>query len=138
MDENNVDILEAVGEDEAFGNIKIAQDVVATIAGLATADIEGIAGMSGGISDGIAQILGRKQLTKGVKVEVADTDAKIDLFVIVEYGCRINEVAKKVQEAVKAAVENMTGLVVSSINVNVQGIAFAPQEQVVEEETTVE
>ena len=108
----------------SIGSVRIADDVVATIAGLAAADVEGIAGMSGGVAGGIAEMLGRKNLTKGVKVEVGDSDATIDIFCIVEYGRSIVTVATNVQEKVKDAVESMTGLVVLAINVHVLGVTF--------------
>jgi uncharacterized alkaline shock family protein YloU len=111
-------------EGTSIGTVKIANDVVATIAGLAAADVEGIAGMSGGVAGGIAEMLGRKNLTKGVKVEVGDTEATIDIFCIVEYGISITTVASNVQNRVKSAVESMTGLVVQAINIHVQGVTF--------------
>jgi len=111
-------------EGTSIGTVKIANDVVATIAGLAAADAEGIAGMSGGVAGGIAEMLGRKNLTKGVKVEVGDTDTTIDIFCIVEYGISITTVASNVQTRVKSAVESMTGLNVQAVNVHVQGVTF--------------
>ncbi len=123
-----VDIEEKIVENDLEGNgigsIKIANDVVATIAGLAAADIEGIAGMSGGFSGGIAEMLGRKNLTKGVKVEINEEETIIEIFCIVEYGISISQVASDVQTKVKAAVENMTGLITTAVNVHVQGVAF--------------
>ena len=80
--------------------------------------------MSGGIAGGIAERLGRKNLSKGVKADVGEKEAVIDLSIIVDYGARIQEVAGKVQSNVKAAVENMTGLRVLQVNVNVQGVSF--------------
>jgi uncharacterized alkaline shock family protein YloU len=106
------------------GSIKIADEVVSIIAGLAATEVTGVAGMSGGIVGGIAEMLGRKNLSKGVKVEVGEKESAIDLFVIVDYGVRIPEVAWSIQENVKKAVENMTGLRVVEINVHVQGVNF--------------
>ncbi|MGI6712996.1 MAG: Asp23/Gls24 family envelope stress response protein [Bacillota bacterium] len=106
------------------GSIRIADDVVAIIAGLAATEVEGVAGMSGGIAGGIAEMLGRKNLSKGVKVEVGETETAIDIFVIVEFGVRIPDVALKIQENVKKAIETMTGLKVVEINVHVQGVSF--------------
>ena len=120
-------------EGNETGAVKIAADVVATIAGLAAADVDGIAGMSGGVADGIADMLGRKNLTKGVKVEVVEQEATIDIFAIVDYGVSIAAVAELVQKAVKEAVENMTGLVCTKVNVHVQGVNF-PQAQTNETE----
>ncbi|MDD4569920.1 MAG: Asp23/Gls24 family envelope stress response protein [Tepidanaerobacteraceae bacterium] len=106
------------------GSIKIADDVVGIIAGLAATEVEGIAGMSGGIVGGIAEILGRKNLSKGVKVEVGEKEAVIDLYMIVNYGVRIPDVAWNVQENVKKAIENMTGLSVVEVNIHIQGVSF--------------
>ncbi|HHW02661.1 MAG TPA: Asp23/Gls24 family envelope stress response protein [Thermoanaerobacterales bacterium] len=106
------------------GSIKIADEVVGIIAGLAATEVEGVAGMSGGIVGGIAEILGRKNLSKGVKVEVGEKEAAVDLYIIVNYGVRIPEVAWKVQENVKKAIENMTGLSVVEVNIHVQGVNF--------------
>ena len=106
------------------GSIKIADDVVGVIAGLAATEVEGVAGMSGGIVGGIAEKLGHKNFSKGVKVEVGEKEAAVDLYIIVNYGVRIPEVAWKVQENVKKAIENMTGLSVVEVNIHVQGVNF--------------
>ncbi len=106
------------------GSIKIADDVVGVIAGIAATEVEGVAGMSGGIVGGIAEILGRKNLSKGVKVEVNEKEAKVDLYMIINYGVRIPDVAWNVQENVKKAIENMTGLSVVEVNIHIQGVSF--------------
>ncbi|MCR6545957.1 Asp23/Gls24 family envelope stress response protein [Dehalobacterium formicoaceticum] len=118
------------------GTIRIADDVVAVIAGLAATEVEGVAGMSGGIAGGIVEMLGRKNLAKGVKVEVGEKEAAIDIFVIVLYNVRIPDVALKIQENVKKAIETMTGLKVVEVNVHVQGVSF-PSMEVKEEDTRV-
>lgn len=110
------------GNNIEIGNVKISEEVVAIIAGVAAMDVPGVAGMSGGIAGGIAEILGRKNLSKGVKVEVGEKEAAIDLYIIVEYGCRIPDVSWDIQEKVKNAVETMTGLDVIEINIHVQGV----------------
>lgn len=117
--------------DNEKGSVKIADEVVSVIAGLAASEVSGVAGMSGGIAGGISEILGRKNLSKGVKVQINEKDAVIDVYLIVNYGVRIPEVAWKVQENVKKAVENMTGLNVSEVNIHIQGINFEqiPKEQ---------
>lgn len=115
---------EKKGINNALGTIRIADEVVSIIAGLAATDVEGVAGMSGGIAGGIAEILGRKNFSKGVKVEVGEKEAAIDLYIIVKYGVRIPDIALNVQEAVKAAIENMTGLSTVEVNVHVQGVGF--------------
>lgn len=104
------------------GIIKITDEVVAIIAGIAATDVPGVASMSGGIAGGIAEALGRKNLSKGVKVEVGEKEAAIDIYLIVEYGYRIPDVAWSVQEKVKKSVEEMTGLKVIEVNIHVQGV----------------
>ncbi|WP_251859490.1 Asp23/Gls24 family envelope stress response protein [Clostridium sp. Marseille-Q2269] len=106
-----------------MGIVKISDEVVGVIAGLAATEIDGIVGMSSGVVGGITQILkGKKNISKGVKVNVGEESASIDLYVVVEYGVKIPEVAQKVQEDVKRSVETMTGLTVSSVNIHVQNV----------------
>lgn len=103
--------------------IQISDDVVAVIAGVAVSEVPGVAGMAGGFAGGITEVLsGKKNLAKGIKVEVEGTKAKIDVNIIVEYGSRIPDVAFEIQNRVKKAVENMTGLNVEEVNVHVQGV----------------
>lgn len=105
-----------------MGTIKVSDEVVAIISGIAATEVAGVAGMSGGLAGGIAEMLGRKNLSKGVKVEVGEKEAVIDLYIIVEYGCRIPDVAWEIQEKVKKSVETMTGLSVNEVNIHVQGV----------------
>lgn len=108
------------GEDNG---IKISDDVVAVIAGVAVSEVPGVAGMAGGFAGGISEVLsGKKNLAKGIKVDVAEKEAKIDVNIIVEYGTRIPDVAFEIQTRVKKAVENMTGLKVEEVNVHIQGV----------------
>ena len=92
------------------GSVRIADEVVGIIAGLAATEVAGIAGMSAGLVGGIAEMLGRKNLSKGVKVEVGEKEAAVDLYIIAEYGARIPEVAQHVQENVKKAIEKKLAL----------------------------
>jgi uncharacterized alkaline shock family protein YloU len=112
-----------------LGAIRIADEVVSIIVGLAATEVEGVAGMSGGIVGGIAEALGRKNLTKGVKVTVGEEDTSVDLYLIVNYGSRIPDVAWHVQENVKRAIETMTGLKVVAVNIHVQGVNFPQQKE---------
>lgn len=121
---NNYEDTEKTGQGEV-GAIRIADEVVGIIAGLAATEISGVAGMSGGLVGGIAEMLGKKNLSKGVKVEVGEKEAAVDLYLIVEYGIRIPDIALKVQENVKRAIESMTGLDVVEVNVHVQGVGFS-------------
>lgn len=109
-------------EQVEYGAVRIAEEVVATIAGLTATEVKGVSAMSGGIAGGIAERLGRRNLTKGVKVKVGEKEAALDLSIIVEYGERIPEIALKIQEEVKKAVEGITGLAVTEVNVHVQGV----------------
>lgn len=103
--------------------IKISNDVVASIAGVAVSEVPGVYSMAGGIAGGISEVFsGKKNLAKGIKVEVGEKDTKIDVNIIVEYGVRIPDVAFEIQGRVKKAVETMTGLKVSAVNIHVQGI----------------
>lgn len=120
MDDSMNDIFKDMTDE--FGGIKITDDVVAIIAGISAGEVPGVVGMSGSIVGDVAEILGRKNLTKGVKVEVGEKEAAIDLYIIVEYGYRIPEVAWEIQEKVKKAVESMTGLSVVEVNIHIQGV----------------
>ena len=117
-----------------LGETRIANEVVSIIAGLAATEVKGVAGMSGGVVGGIAEMLGRRNLTKGVKVEVGEEQAAVDLYVIMEYGVRIPDVAWQIQENVKRTIETMTGLEVLEVNVHVQGGHFQAPEEEPEEE----
>jgi len=110
-------------EVEEDNNIKIADDVVAVIAGVAVSEVSGVSSMAGGFAGGISEVLsGKKNLSKGIKVEVGEKETKIDVNIIVDYGTRIPDVAFEIQNRVKKAVENMTGLKVIEVNVHVQGV----------------
>jgi uncharacterized alkaline shock family protein YloU len=112
------------GLDSGVGVVKISEDVVSVIAGIAAGEVTGVTGMSGGLVGDMAEILGKKSLSKGVKVEVGEKEAAIDLFVVLDYGVRIPDVAQKIQENVKRSVEIMTGLDVVEVNIHVQGVSF--------------
>ncbi|RUS48332.1 Asp23/Gls24 family envelope stress response protein [Cohnella sp. AR92] len=106
------------------GLVRISDDVVATIAGLAALETPGVAAMSGGISEGLAKRLSGRNVQKGVSVEVGQVEAAIDLRVVVQYGIPIHEVGMRLQDNVREAVQNMTGLRVVEVNVKVEGVAF--------------
>ena len=125
VEESNVEIAT---------NLNISEDVIGIIAGLAASEVEGITGMTLGFVDGINQILGSsKKYSKGVKISLEGKKVTIDLYVNVKYGVRIPDIAWAAQNAVKNAVENMTGLEVASVNINVQGITFDKDEKNVSE-----
>lgn len=124
INSNSMNVQEN-SDEIALGNnsIKIADDVVAVIAGVAVSEIQGVANMAGGFAGGISEVLsGKKNLAKGIKVEVGEKETKIDVNIIVEYGTRIPDVAYEIQTKVKKAVETMTGLKVVEVNVHVQGV----------------
>lgn len=135
MEEKKEKVI-ATKKETSLGTVRIADEVVSIIAGLAATEITGIAGMSGGIVGGIAEILGRKNFAKGVKVEVGEREAAVDLYIIVKYGVRIPDVALAAQENVKQAIETMTGLSVVEVNIHVQGVGF-PDEEPKDEEVRV-
>jgi len=114
--------------------IKIADDVVASIAGVAVSEVPGVFSMAGGITE----IFGKKSLTKGIKVDVGEKSTKIDVNIVVEYGVRIPDVAFEIQNRVKKAVETMTGLNVSSVNIHIQGINIAEKRSVEEKAENIE
>ena len=102
--------------------VRISDEVIGIIAGIAAADVENVTSLSGGFVEGLASILGRKNLGKGVKVQSGEKEVIIEVSIIVEYGCKIHMVAKKIQDRVREAVENMTDLNVSEVDVNVVGV----------------
>ncbi|GGA21677.1 Asp23/Gls24 family envelope stress response protein [Paenibacillus physcomitrellae] len=110
------------------GAIRIADDVVAKIAGMAALETPGIAAMSGGLSEGWAKRLSGKNMQKGVTVEVGQLEAAIDLRILVLYETPIHEVCRMLQQNVRVAVESMTGLKVVEVNVKVEGVAFKNDE----------
>ena len=143
MENENKEVKEEIVENGEIAlssdsnEIKIADDVVAVIAGVAVSEVPGVAEMAGGFAGGITEVLsGKKNLAKGIKVEVGEKDTKIDVNIIVEYGVRIPDVAFEIQNRVKKAVETMTGLNVVEVNVHVQGVNTEEKETV--EETKIE
>ncbi len=110
--------------EEEVGEIRISTEVITVIAHTVAGEVEGVAGMSANIAENISSALGIKNSTKGVRVEIDEKNITIDLYIFVEYGARIPDVAWKIQEKVKSAVENMTGMNVASINIHVQGVSF--------------
>lgn len=120
---NEVEVAQQNAQGGAESGIKISDDVVAVIAGIAVSEVKGVSGMSGGFAGGISEVLsGKKNMAKGIKVESNEKDTKIDVNIIVEYGVRIPDVAFEIQNRVKKSVETMTGLKVSAVNVHVQGV----------------
>ena len=117
--EQNTYVLQ---ENDDLGTVKIADDVVAVIAGLAATEVKGVEAMAGNISNELMSKMGVKKLSKGVKVEVLDKRVKADLNLIVEYGYNIPAISQKVQEKVKSTIENMTGREVTDVNIRIAGV----------------
>ena len=109
-------------DDEGIGTVQIADEVVAIIAGLAATEVDGVASMAGNITNELVSKLGMKNLSKGVKVDVLDGVVCVDLALNLKYGYEIPATCKNVQEKVKTAIENMTGLEVSDVNVAIAGV----------------
>lgn len=111
-----------------LGNIKIADDVVKTISAKAAQDVAGVYKLAGGVADEVSKMLGKKRLTNGVKVEVGEKECSIEIYIIVEYGYSISEVAQNVQKNVVATINTMTGLNVVEANIFVQDVKILDEE----------
>ena len=109
-------------EKEKIGEVQIADEVVAIIAGLAATEVEGVDSMAGNITNELVGRLGMKNLGKGVKVEVTEEHVSVDLSFNIRYGYNIPAVSEQVQEKVSTAIENMTGLTVLDVNVKIAGV----------------
>ena len=107
-----------------IGTVQIADDVVAIIAALAATEVDGVASMAGNITKEIVSKLGVKNLSKGVRVTVEEGKVCVDVAINVEYGYAVTDVSYKVQDKVKTAIENMTGLNVTEVNVRIAGVSL--------------
>ena len=118
-EKRGVHMIHAHGQ---LGEVQIADEVVATIAGLAATEVEGVASMAGNVTKELIGKLGVKNLSKGVKVLVTDNNVDVDLALNIDYGYSIMKVSEKVQDRVKSAIENMTGLEVSMVNIRIMNV----------------
>ena len=116
---------EYVSRSDELGNIHISEEVLAGIAAAAL-EVEGVSGLAANLGSDIAELLGKKNLAKGVRVQMEDEKVTVDLSILMAYGHTIPEVGRAVQDGVKNAVESMTGLEIAAVNVNVGGITFPP------------
>ena len=107
---------------DEIGEIRVSEEVVAIIAGIAATEIEGVSSMAGNITNEIVSRLGMKNLSKGIFVEVMDEEIKVDVALNIAYGYAIPEISAKVQERVKSSVENMTGLTVAVVNIRIASV----------------
>lgn len=114
-----------VYENDTIGEVRIADEVVAIIAGLAATEVDGVDSMAGNITNELVGKLGMKILSKGVKVDVTEEHVSVELSLNIKYGYNIPEVSERVQERVKSAIENMTGLTVLDVNVKIAGVNMA-------------
>ena len=119
MEDRNTHILY---EKDKIGEVQIADEVVAIIAGLAATEVEGVDSMAGNITNELVGKLGMKNLSKGVKVTVTEEHVSVDLSLNMKYGYSIPAVSEKVQDKVKTAIENMTGLTVLEVNIKIAGV----------------
>lgn len=113
-----------IHENGQIGEVQIADEVVAIIAGLAATEVEGVASMAGNITNELVSKLGMKNLSKGVKVMVAPGSVTVDLALNLEFGYSIPVVSAKVQDKVKSAIETMTGLNVSEVNIRIASVSM--------------
>lgn len=109
------------------GEIKVADEVIAIVAGLAATEVDGVSSMAGNITNEIVSKIGIKNLSKGIMVEVLDGEVKVDVSINIAYGYNIPEVSAKVQEKVRGAIENMTGLKVAVVNVRIATVDMTNQ-----------
>ena len=119
---------EYVSRSDELGNIHISEEVLAAIAAAAALEVEGVSGLAANLGSDIAELLGKKNLAKGVRVKMEEDKVEVELSVLMAYGYTIPEMGKSIQEGVKNAIESMTGLEVSGVNVNVGGITLQPKE----------
>ena len=121
------DNKEYVSRSDELGNIHISEEVLAAIAAAAALEVEGVSSLAANLGSDIAELLGKKNLAKGVHVKVEEDKVQVELSILMSYGHTIPDMGKAVQDNVKQAVESMTGLEVGAVNVNVGGIVFAPK-----------
>ena len=120
------DSREYVSRSDELGNIHISEEVLAAISAAAALEVEGVSSLAANLGSDIAELLGKKNLAKGVRVQMEDEKVTVDLSILMAYGHTIPEVGRAVQDGVKNAVESMTGLEIAAVNVNVGGITFPP------------
>jgi len=116
--------LNYITRTEAHGSVSIAEDVIAAIASEAVRSVDGVGGFATSLGGEIAELLGKRAVSRGVKVTCTGNDVTIDAFFLVQYGTRITDVAKAAQEAVISNIEAITGLSVREVNVTVCGVTF--------------
>lgn len=116
-------------KESEMGEVKVADEVIAIIAGLAATEVPGVSSMAGNITNELVSKLGMKNLSKGVRIEMTDDSVEVYLALNIAYGYNIPEVSAKVQERVKSAIENMTGLTISVVNVKIATVDMASENE---------
>ncbi len=123
--------IQTDSEEGDVGNVKISIDVVATISSIAASQVNGVAGMYSSFAGSVAEkLVAKKNPSKGVKVEMGEGCVKIDIYIVVDYGVRIPELAWEIQESVKNNVETMTGLNVEKVNIHIEGVSFEKADEI--------
>ena len=117
-----------ISRTDELGNIHIAEEVLAAVAGSAAAEVAGVSGLSANFGSDIAELLGKKNQGKGVHIRVEEDKISVDVAVLMAYGHTIPEVGKAVQENVKNTMESITGLEIAAVNVSVAGVVFPPKQ----------
>lgn len=120
MDKDSMDYT--LSGDNALGSVQIADDVVGIIAGLAATEVEGVSAMAGNITNELMSRVGYKSLTKGVKTDIIAGQVSVELSLTMDYGYNIPDTCAKVQDKVKTTIENMTGLLVTDVNIRIAGV----------------
>lgn len=131
MSENHV--LET-GHDTSLGKVEIAPEVIEVIAGIAASEVDGVSSMRGNFAAGVVERLGRKNHAKGVRVELGEEGIVIDIYVVINFGISIPDVATKIQDNIRQALINMTALEINEINIHVVGVQLEQQKQEEEQE----
>ncbi|MBQ4149358.1 MAG: Asp23/Gls24 family envelope stress response protein [Clostridium sp.] len=127
MSENDKSLIE-LEENESIGEVKIADEVVATIAAIAATEVAGVDSVAGNMTNEMLGKLGMKNLSRGVKVSVEEGHVSVDLTLVMKYGYSIPQVSAKVQDKVKETIDNMTGLSVLDVNIKIAGVALEEEE----------
>ena len=120
---------EYVSRSDELGNIHISEEVLAVIAAAAVLEVEGFGGLAANLGTDLAELLGKKNLSRGIHIQVEEETVTVDLSILVKYGYTIPDVARAVQEAVASSIEATSGLPVAAVNVNVGGVVFEKKEQ---------
>ena len=118
-----------ISRSDELGNIHIAEEVLAAVAASAAAEVAGVSGLSANFGSDIAELLGKKNQGKGVRIHVEEEQITVEVSILMAYGSKIPEVGKAVQENVKNTLESITGLDIAGVNVSVAGVVFPPKQQ---------